>query len=390
MAKDPPSIQDVLARHGRATGGSGRLVNLPIEQGSTLLFDDVAAFESARASRYEHGTLYYGRYGTPARFALEAMMAELEGAEGCTATSSGVTAVGLALMSALKAGDHVLVADNVYHNTRAFADHVLTRFGVEVDYFDPMIGEAVAGRMRPHTAAVFFEAPGSGTFEVPDIPAVSAAARAHRAVSILDGTWATPVFCRPLALGVDMVVHSGSKYIGGHSDTMIGFLTCNAATWQQARHMAMTFGERPGALDVTLSLRGLRTLEMRMRHAQEAGLTVARWLSEQPEVLRVLHPAFPDCPGHAHWARDFSGAAGLFSIVLRPSPEEKVRAFIDGLSLFGIGASWGGYESLVLPMVPHRTATSWTEQGPVVRFSIGNESVESLIADIAAGLRRLG
>ena len=383
------SLSDALVHLGRGNPVSGRSVNLPIDQSSTLLFDTLAEFEAARAGRYQHGTLYYGRYGNPVSFALERMMATLEGGSGCVSVTAGLTAVTLALMGAAKAGDHVLVADNVYGPTRGFCDSVLTRYGVEVAYFDPMVGEGLAELMQPNTAAVMFEAPGSGTFEVPNIPAIAGVARAHGAVAILDGTWATPVFCQPLTLGVDVVVHSGSKYICGHADAMIGFIVCNEARYAQMRKMALDFGDKAGAQDVFLALRGLRTLEMRMRHAQDAGMTVARWLAEQPQTLKMLHPAFPDCPGHGVWQRDFSGAAGLFSVVFKPCSDAQLHAFVDALEMFSVGVSWGGFESLVLPVKPHRTAKPWTEEGRVVRFSIGNEQVENLIDDLSRALKHL-
>lgn len=381
-----PTLQDALVHLGRGAKVEGRPVNLPITQGSTMLFDTLSAFEQARAQRYQHGTLYYGRYGTEASFALENAIAALEGAAGCVSVSSGLTAVTLALVGATKAGDHVLAADNLYGPTRGFCDSVLARFGVEISYFDPMIGGAIGGEMRANTTAVMFEAPGSGTFEVPDIPAIAAAARAHGALSILDGTWATPVFCRPLALGVDVVAHSGSKYISGHADCMIGFIACNAATFERMRKAALDFGDKAGAQDVFLSLRGLRTLEMRMKAAEAAGLEIARWLGAQPQILRVLHPAVPDCPGHAQWKRDFTGASGLFSVVVRPCSDAKMHAFVDALEFFGVGVSWGGFESLVLPVAPHRTARPWDEPGRVVRFNIGFENTGSLIADLEQAL----
>ena len=383
------SLTDALVHRGRGPAVSGRSVNLPIDQSSTLLFDTLAEFESARAGRYEHGTLYYGRYGNPVSFALERMMATLEGGYGCVSLSAGLTAVTMALMAATKAGDHVLVADNVYGPTRGFCDSVLARYGVEVAYFDPMVGEGLADLMRPNTAAVMLEAPGSGTFEVPDIPALTRVAREHGAISILDGTWATPIFCRPLDLGVDAVVHSGSKYICGHADAMIGFIVCNEASYAQMRKMTLDVGDKAGAQDVFLALRGLRTLEMRMRHAQDAGMTIARWLAEQPETLKVLHPAFPDCPGHAFWQRDFSGAAGLFSVLFKPCSDAQLHAFVDALAMFSVGVSWGGFESLVLPVKPNRTATPWTAEGRVVRFSIGNEDVLSLIDDLEQAMKHL-
>lgn len=389
MSASRPPLSDALAHLGRGPETDGRQVNPPIHQGSTVLFNSVAAFQAARAQRYEHGAVYYGRYGNPATFELERMIATLEGAAGCIAVSAGLTAVSLALTGATKAGDHVLVADNVYGPTREFCDRVLGRFGVEISYFDPMIGAAVSEQMRPNTAAVMFEAPGSGTFEVPDIPAIAAAARAAGALSIIDGTWATPVFCRPLALGVDVVVHSGSKFICGHADAMIGFIVCNDASFDGMRRNSLAFGERAGAQDVFLALRGLRTLEMRLKHVEAAGLAVARWLGEQPAVKRLLHPAFPSCPGHAVWRRDFDGAPGLFSVLFKPCDDAKLFGFIDALKMFGIGVSWGGFESLALPVAPHRTAAPWTEEGRIVRFNIGLESVDSLIADLAQALPRL-
>lgn len=386
MAPKTQNLSNTLAHAGRGPKFPGRSVNLPIHQSSTMLFDTLSSFQEARETRYEHGTLYYGRYGNPATIELERMVAELEGAAGCVTVSSGLSAVSMALVSATKAGDHLLVADNVYEPTRSFCNSVLARFGVEVEYFDPMMGEGIATRFRPNTTTVMFEAPGSGTFEVPDIRAIAAHARQNNAVSIIDGTWATPVFCQPLSLGVDMVVHSGSKYIGGHADSMIGFIACNDATFADARRTAISFGEKAGAQDVFLSLRGLRTLGVRMRQAQDAGLTVARWMAQQPQIQKILHPAFEDCPGHIHWKRDFSGASGLFSVVTNPCSDRQLHAFIDTLSMFGVGVSWGGFESLVLPVTPNRTATSWTEQGRVIRFNIGLEDTDSLLTDLANAL----
>ena len=389
MSPRNPSVSDALVHMGRGPANDGRQVNMPIVQGSTVLFNTLSAFEAARDSRYDPGVLYYGRYGNEATFELERMMAELEGAAGAIAVSAGLSAITLALIAATKAGDHVLVADNVYTPTRSFCDTILTRFGVEIEYFDPMIGGAVSDRLKSNTSTVMFEAPGSGTFEVPDIPAIAAAARSAGAISILDGTWATPVFCKPLDLGVDVVAHSASKYICGHSDAMLGLIVCNKATYAQIRKGCLAFGERAGGQDVFLALRGLRTLEMRIRHAEEAGLAVARWLSDQPQVLRILHPAFPDCPGHAHWQRDFSGAAGLFSVVVKSCSDAQIHAFVDALQMFGVGVSWGGFESLVLPVTPLRTAVNWPDDGRVIRFNIGHESTDSLIADLAQALPNL-
>jgi len=378
------AIDDQLVALGRGPADNGRPVNLPLDQSSTRLFNSVAELEAAKAARYDHGTLYYGRYGTPSSFALEKMIAELEGGDHCVAVSSGLTAVTVALMASASAGAHLLVADTVYGPTRQFCETVLARYGVEVDFFDPMIGAGLAERFRPNTRAVMIEAPGSLTFEVPDIPALAGVARDHGAISILDGTWATPVHCRPLDLGVDVVVHSGSKYVSGHSDVMIGFITCRAAHYDAMRKMALAFGDRPGAQDVYLSLRGLRTLAIRMRETEQRALEVARWLAERGEVARLLHPAFESCLGHGFWKRDFLGASGLFSVVLQPEYADRAATFIDALELFGIGLSWGGFESLAIPAEPgpERRSRLGVGSAPIIRFSIGLESPDSLIADL--------
>lgn len=389
MAKPPKLIADHLVQAGRPERREGRQVNMPLELGSTMVFDTLAAFEAARDARYETGNLYYGRYGNSATYALEAALAGLEGADGVTLTSSGVAAITTTLMALATVGDHVLVADNVYGNTRAFCELMLSRQGVEVEFYDPMVGAGIAALFRPETVAVMFEGPGSGTFEVPDIPAIAQAARAAGVVTVFDATWPTPVFCQPLALGVDVVVTSGSKYLSGHSDLMIGTIAAKEPLNSRIRKAVCVIGDKPGAQEVFLALRGLRTLQMRMLHVDRAGREVAAWFAEQPCVARVLHPAFETCPGHGNWARDFSGAAGLFGVVFRPCPEAAVHAFTDALTQFGIGVSWGGYESLVLPVKPNRTATSWEEPGPLIRFNIGFEDAETLKADLAAALPHL-
>lgn len=391
MQPENPKLSNALARLGRNPEISGKAVNLPLYQCSTMLFDSVADFEKSKAERYDKGTLYYGRYGNPASFELESMMARLEGGDGCISVSSGLTAVTVALMAFAEAGSHVLVADTVYGPTRLFCDNVLTRYGVDVEYVDSTDSVAVAASFKQNTSALFLEAPGSGTFEVPDLPALALAARKAGIVSILDGTWATPVFCKPLELGIDIVAHSGSKYICGHSDAMIGFIVSREQHYDPLRKMALAFGDRAGATDIFLALRGLRTLEMRMQHHQANGLKVAAWLKQQPEVKRILHPAFEDCPGHEYWKRDFSGAGGLFSVVLNAVTKRSLHAMVDNLDMFGIGLSWGGFESLALPVDPTamRTARPWTEDGNVVRFNIGIENTDDLISDLTQGLKRL-
>ena len=382
-------IDDILVQAGRPAKTEGRHVNAPIELGSTMVFDTLAAFEAARDARYQNGTAYYGRYGNAASFGLEDMLATLEGADGVTLTSSGVAAISLALLTFARPGGTILVADHVYANTRAFCENVLARMDVTMRYFDPMIGAELSDLIDADTCAVMFEAPGSGTFEVPDIPAIAGAARAAGVPSIIDSTWATPIFCKPLALGVDVVVASMSKYLSGHSDCMMGMIAAQDTHALAMRKTVMAVGDKLGGQEVFLALRGLRTLKLRMMQIDANGREIAAWLKDQPQVKRLLHPAFADCPGHANWKRDFSGAAGLFGVVFHPCDEGQIRAFVDGLQHFGIGVSWGGYESLVLPVTPQRSAGTWDESGQLVRFNIGLDDANTLKADLAANLPKL-
>jgi len=386
VSNHPKNIADHLVHAGRPVKAEGRHVNMPIELGSTMVFDTMAAFEAARDVRYTSGTLYYGRYGSSASYALENALAELEEADGVTLTSSGVAAITTTLMALVGHGDRLLVADNVYGNTRTFCDGLLTKQGVEIAYFDPMVGAGVADLITPETKAIMFEAPGTGTFEVPDIPAIAKAARENSAVTVIDATWPTPIYCKPLSLGVDVVVASGSKYLSGHSDCMLGIIAAKSPMHEQVRKTVFAVGDKPGSQEVFLALRGMRTLEMRMREVDRAGRQVAEWFATRPEVLRVLHPAFESCPGHAFWKRDFTGSAGLFGVIFKPCSDDAIRRFIDALQLFGIGVSWGGYESLALPVSPVRTATHWDTDGQLVRFNIGFERFESLIDDLSNAL----
>ncbi|MEM6387956.1 MAG: cystathionine beta-lyase [Pseudomonadota bacterium] len=386
MKSDKSVVADHLVQAGRPAPIDGRHVNLPVELGSTIVFDTLAEFEAAREARYETGTLYYGRYGNEATFQLEHMLAELDSAAGVTLTSSGVAAVSLALLTFARPGSHLLVADHVYGNTRNFCEKVLVRMDVEVEFYDPMIGAGLSDLIRNTTCAIMFEAPGSGTFEVPDIPAIAAAARARSVPSIIDSTWATPIFCKPLDLGVDVVVASCSKYLSGHSDCMMGMIASVETHHAAIRQVVMAVGDKTGGQEVFLVLRGLRTLKVRMEAIDAAARDVAGWLATRPQVKQLLHPAFETCPGHDQWARDFAGAGGLFGVVFQPCSDDQIRAFVDALHHFGIGVSWGGYESLVLPVHPVRTAVPWREDGQLVRFNIGLEDTESLKSDLAAAL----
>lgn len=300
---------------------------------------------------------------------------------------SGVSAISTALLAVVKAGDHVLVCDNAYRPTRLFCDQMLNRLGVETSYFDPLIGAGIASHLRPNTVAVVVEAPGSQSFEMPDIPAIAAVAKQHGALVIDDNTWATPLYHRSLEQGVDISIQAATKYIGGHSDIMFGTVSANAAAWPKVSEAIRLLGVCAGPDDVFLALRGLRTLEVRLARHYQAGLDMARWLTARPEVQRVLHPGLDTDPGHAIWKRDFTGASGLFSIVLQPAPQAAVDALLDTVSLFGMGYSWGGFESLVIPFdcASYRTATQWNPGGPALRLHIGLESTDDLKADLERG-----
>jgi len=371
--------RDPFAQHG--------YVNPPVYHASTLLYPTAEDF-LGRRGRYQ-----YGRRGTPTSEALESALREIEGpaCAGVALAPSGLAAISVALLSVLHAGDHLLVSDSVYGPTRTFCDTVLTRYGVTITYYDPLAADRVAFLMQPNTRAVFTEAPGSLSFELQDIPAIAAAAHAHGAVVLMDNTWASPLFFAALQHGVDLSIQSGTKYIGGHSDLMLGSVAANATTWQRLHDTAGTLGICVGPDDMFLGLRGLRTMAVRLARHQASGIAVARWFERRPEVLRVMHPALTSDPGHAIWRRDFTGASGLFSIVLKPMPQAAVNAFLNALTLFGMGASWGGYESLAIPFdcTKIRTATRWAPGGPTIRFHIGLEDVDDLIADLDRGFSAL-
>ncbi|NVO17863.1 MAG: cystathionine beta-lyase [Rhodoplanes sp.] len=362
-------------------------VNTPVFHGSTVLYPTAEDY-MARRSRYK-----YARRGTPTSEALETALAGIEG-EACAGVAllpSGLAAISAALLSVLDAGDHVLVTDSAYDPTRTVCDTLLVRWGISTTYYDPAIGAGIAALMRPNTKAVFVEAPGSLSFEIQDIPAIAAAAHAHGAVVLMDNTWATPLYFRALDKGVDLSIQSGTKYIGGHSDLMFGCVAANQRTNKALRDTVFNMGLCVGPGDMHLAQRGLRTMAVRLAAHEAAALAVARWFEARPEVLRVLHPALPSHPGHALWRRDFTGSSGLFSVVFRPAPPAAMHAFLNALSLFGIGASWGGYESLAIPFdcTKIRTATKWAPGGPTIRFHIGLEDVADLIADLERGFAAL-
>lgn len=382
---DDFSDQTRLGRLGRDPARFCGFVNAPIYRGSTVLYPSLAAL------RADEQDFSYGRLGTPTVKELQEALAALEGAEACLLSPSGLTAISTVLLSFVKAGDHVLVSDSVYGPTRRFCDQVLARLGVETTYYDPTIGAEIKALLRPSTQLVFTEAPGSQTFEMQDLPAISAAAHEVGALVAMDNTWATPLFFKPFEHGVDISIHAATKYIVGHADAMLGVVNAvgkRAVTALEACHI--TLGLCPGPEDVYLALRGLRTLGVRLERHQRSGLALADWLAGRPEVARVLHPARPGDPGHALWKRDFTGASGLFSIILKPMTDCQLAAFLDGLRLFGMGYSWGGFESLILPFDPtsYRTATAWQAEGPALRIHAGLEDLNDLLADLEAGFVR--
>jgi cysteine-S-conjugate beta-lyase len=380
---NPRRAETTLVTAGRDTKAQKGFVNPPVVHGSTVLYPTA---EDLHAHRSE---FQYGRRGTPTTRALQEALMALEGPQcaGVGIAPSGLSAITTTLLAVLKAGDHLLVCDNAYRPTRNFCDGLLAGYGVETTYFDPLIGAGIAGSFKPNTRAILLEAPGSQSFEMPDIPAIASVAHGHGALVIDDNTWATPLFHRSLEQGVDISMQAATKYIGGHSDIMFGTISANARAWPQIAETIRLLGICAGPDDVFLALRGLRTLAVRLTQHHRSALEMARWLATRPEVVRVLHPALESDPGHAIWKRDFTGASGLFSIVLKPAPQQAVDALLDAVRLFGMGYSWGGFESLVIPFdcAAYRSATTWAPGGPTLRLHIGLENVDDLKADLERG-----
>jgi cystathionine beta-lyase len=370
-----------LVSEGRMSDEHFGVVNTPVYRASTILYPNLAAIQ-ANKQPYT-----YGRRGTPSTRSFEDAISSLEGAARTVSVTSGVQAIGLAILSVCSAGDHLLMVDSCYEPTRTFCERTLKRFGIETSYYAP--DDDIAAHLKPNTKAVFCESPGSLTFEMQDIAAIAKAAHAHGAAVLMDNTWATPLFFQPLKHGVDLSIQAATKYIGGHADVMLGYVAANEKHAGRLHQTHGDLGLYASGDDCFLGLRGLRTLAVRLQRHQETGLALARWLQARPEVARILHPALPDDPGHALWKRDFSGACGLFGLVLKPVPEAALAAFVDGLQHFGIGYSWGGFESLIVPAHIHRTVRPFPAEGPVLRIHAGLEDPDDLIADLAKGLERL-
>ncbi len=381
----------LLTHLGREPSKQHGAVNPPVYHASTILFEDVESLRAAKEIRMRPDAVTYGRMGTPTTMALQDSVAALEGGYAGIAVSSGLAAVTASIMSLVQAGDHVLMTDSVYGPARAFCDSTLAKFGVETSYYDPLIGGGIASLIRENTKIVFTESPGSQTFEVQDIPAIAEAAHAAGAAVLMDNTWGTPLYCKSFDLGVDVSIHAGTKYIVGHSDAMLGIIVTSEAFYERVRRGVMSLGHSAAPDDVFLGLRGFRTLSVRLEQHHKNGVALATWLQQRPEVARVMHPALPDDPGHELWKRDFSGACGLFGLVLHPVAQSAVDEMLNHLELYGMGYSWGGFESLIVPTDPRsiRTATNWDAQGPSLRIHAGLEDIDDLVADLEAGFERL-
>ncbi len=400
QGKDAGPIQPATAlvqagRRPEWTGDprlGGGVVNPPIWRASTILYDSIADLKSRPANT--HDALFYGRRGTPTVWALADAITgiEADASAGTLLFPSGVAAITTAMLAYLKPGDDVLVVDSAYEPTRGFCNGMLAAMGITTRYYDPLVGAGIATLITPATRMIVLESPGSLTFEVQDIPAIVSVAKAHGIVTMIDNTWATPLLLPALSMGVDISMMSLTKYVGGHSDILMGSLSCNAATWDVVRKATYQLGHNVSPDDCALALRGIRTLDVRLRRHGESALTIAHWMSGRAEVGRVLHPALPDCPGHALFTRDFGGASGLFGFSLTGASVAQRTMFIEALAHFGIGYSWGGYESLIVPVDPAncRSAVTWSDPDPYVRISIGLEDAGDLIADIEQAFAKAG
>lgn len=380
-----------VAHLGRDQDDSHGFVNLPVYHGSTVLYETYEDFLESENRRKLRNQVLYGRYGTPLSFALESAVAELEGASAAITVSSGLASITESLTAFVKQGDHILVTDSVYNPTRKFCDGVLKRFGIETTYYDPLIGDEIKDLIKSNTSVIFLESPGSLTFEIQDLPAITSVAREHDIITILDNTWASPLYLKPFDLGVDVSVHAATKYITGHSDAMLGIISSTEECYDQIRDTVRLSGQCAGPDPIFLGLRGLRTLPTRLQRHWKSGLVIAEWLSQRPEVESVIHPAMSSHPGHHLWKRDFLGASGLFAFKLHPVSETALGRLLDTTELFGMGYSWGGFESLLIPFDPRptRTATKWDAKGPSLRIHVGLEDTDDLIANLEVGLEAM-
>ncbi|MBW8190217.1 cystathionine beta-lyase [Neiella marina] len=375
---------------GRDSKWTKGVVNPPVMRASTVVFESVAQMKQATGNRANQ-TLFYGRRGTDTSFAFADAMVALEGGEGCAIYPCGTAAITGALLSFLKAGDHLLMVDTAYEPTRDFCDKMLANLGIETTYYDPLVGAGIEALMKANTKVIFTESPGSITMEVQDVPAIAEVAHRHGAIVMLDNTWGAGMLFDAFAHGVDISIQAATKYVVGHSDVMLGTAVATKALWPQLRENSYLLGQCTSPDDLYLAMRGMRTLNVRMQQHQENALKIANWLAHRPEVDHIRHPAFSSCPGHDVWQRDFTGSNGLFSFVLKQGHQKATTAMLDGMRHFKMGYSWGGYESLILAVYGIerlRTATEWQTQGPLIRLHVGLEHVDDLIEDLADGFER--
>jgi len=388
---DPSFRRDTLLTNVGGTPTDRHVaVNPPVYRASTILFPTVAEWEASRVHANRFNVLRYGQLGTPTTFALEEAIATLEGGYRAMLLPSGLAAATTVMLALLKSGDHLLMTDSAYQPTRHFAKVILARYGITTTFYDPCIGAGIESLMRPETRVVFLESPGSITFDVQDLPAIAKVAHTHAALVAIDNTWATPYFLPAMQLGADVSIIAATKYIGGHSDVLLGTITTTQPLYEPLRSMVAELGYSVSPDDAFLVLRGLRTLGVRLERHQTSGLQVAQWLQGRPEVKQVLYPALPTDPGHAIWKRDFTGASGLFGVVLHPAPKAALDAMLNSLRLFGMGASFGGFESLAIPMdstrLRHLTGSA---DNRYIRIHVGLEDPADLIADLEQGLAQL-
>ena len=360
-------------------------VNPPVYRASTIIYPSLAAIRGTQQIPYT-----YGRRATPTTDALTKAMIELEQADGCVLTPSGLSAVTLAILSAVKTGDHLLMVDSAYTPTRSFCDKYLVKMGVETEYYDPLIGGDIAKLIRPNTALIFTESPGSQTFEVQDIPAIVAAAKAANALTAIDNTWASHHYFKPLVHGIDISVQAATKYIIGHADALLGTVCARGEVYANVKRLWNMLGMSVGPDDVYLALRGLRSLPARLAQHSKTTLDIASWLETLPFIRNVLYPALPSHAGHTLWQRDFTGATGLFAIETTPCSEDSLAAMLDNMRLFSMGYSWGGYESLIVPGEYTRQCRPYETDGHLLRLHIGLEHGDDLQADLADGFARAG
>ena len=387
---DKHQLATQIVSLGRDKKWTKGVINPPVFRASTIVFETMEDMRHA-AKNKTNGEMFYGRRGTPTHFAFQAAIAELEGGVGTALYPSGAAAISAALLSFLKAGDHLLMVDSVYEPTRDLCTHILGGFGIETTYYDPLIGAGIRDLIRPNTKVLFLESPGSITMEVQDVPTLCRIAHEHGLITILDNTWASPINSKPFDMGVDISIQAATKYIVGHSDVMIGTATANEKYWPQLREYSYLMGQTTSPDDVYLAARGLRTLGVRMAQHEKNALEVANWLKARPEVDHLRHPAFDTCPGHEFFKRDFSASNGLFSFVLKQGDADAVTALVENMSHFKMGFSWGGYESLILGIFgieKIRSATKWDASKPLIRLHIGLEDPADLIADLSAGFER--